>query len=77
MVVTVDEIYKEYLWGRRLKQFIGDAAGMIDKEIVKGNRVLFETAKEQCWIRYLGHIRILLLLTIFQVGFRRESGFPL
>lgn len=44
--VTVDEIYKEYLgWGRRFKPFIGDVAGMIDKEIVKGSRVLFETAQ--------------------------------
>ena len=50
---------------------------MIDKEIVKGNRVLFETAQgEQCWIRYSGHIRILLLLTIFQVGFEQGRDFP-
>lgn len=44
--VTVEEIYKECLdWGRKLKRFIGDAAGMIDDDIEKGRRVLFETAQ--------------------------------
>lgn len=44
--VTALEIYKEYLgWGRRLKPFIGDAAGMVAGDIEKGRRVLFETAQ--------------------------------
>lgn len=44
--VAVEEIYKEYLgWGKRLKRFIGDTAGMIDKDIAEGRRVLFETAQ--------------------------------
>jgi adenylosuccinate synthase len=42
----VQEIYKEYLgWGRRLRPFIGDVAGMIGKDIAGGSRVLFETAQ--------------------------------
>lgn len=44
--VTAAEVYKEYLgWGRKLKPLIGDTAGLVDKNIAAGRRVLFETAQ--------------------------------